>query len=369
VAGYQWAITIGILLAAVVNNATQAREDHSSYRIPIAVQFIWAAVLAAGMAVLPESPRWLIKKGREDAAAASMSRLVSLPPDHPEIQQELADIRANLEEEKALGVSGYIDCFRPNEPNKILFRVTTGMALQAWQQLTGINFIFYFGTIFFQNIGISDSFLITIATGVVNVGMTLPGMWGVERYGRRRLLLIGAIGMTVCEFIVAITGVKVPTSNLAGQRVLIAFICIYIGFFASTWGPVAWILTGEIFPLNVRAKAMSLATASNWLWNFGIGFATPYLVGTERGDANLGPKVFFIWGSTCFCCIIFTYFCIPETRGLSLEQIDLLYQHSTPITSLKMRNQLLAHNIHAADHDAITKITGQEVKNDSTEKV
>lgn len=370
-AGYQWAITIGILLAAVVNNATQARDDHSSYRIPIAVQFVWAAVLAAGMAVLPESPRWLIKNGHNDRAAQALSRLVSLPPDHPIVQEELNDIRANLEEEKALGESGYRDCFRPGEPNKILYRVCSGMALQAWQQLTGINFIFYFGTIFFQNSGIQDSFLITIATSVVNVFMTLPGMWGVERFGRRRLLLIGAIGMCVCEFIVAITGVVVSTSNLAGQRVLIAFVCIYIAFFASTWGPIAWIITGEIFPLNVRAKAMSLATASNWLWNFGIGYATPHLVSSGADSANLGPKVFFIWGSTCFCCIIFTYFCIPETRGLSLEQIDLLYQHSTPRTSVQMRNKLLAHDVHASDHEAIAKITGSDVRHDgdSQEKV
>lgn len=324
------------------------------------------------MTLLPESPRWLIKKGQDERAAASLSRLVSLPPDHPTVQEELNDIRTSLEEEKTMGESGYLACFRPGEPNKILFRVCSGMALQAWQQLTGINFIFYFGTIFFENAGISNSFLITVATGIVNVFMTLPGMWGVERFGRRRLLLVGAVGMTVCEFIVAITGVSVAESNIAGQRVLIAFVCIYIAFFASTWGPVAWILTGEIFPLNVRAKAMSLATASNWLWNFGISFATPYLVNSGPGNADLGPKVFFIWGSTCFCCIVFTYFCIPETRGLSLEQIDLLYQYSTPMTSVKLRNQLLANDVRAADHDKLAKIVGgDDVRRDeaASEKV
>lgn len=241
-------------------------------------------------------------------------------------------------------------CFKPGSHNKIAFRVLSGMALQAWQQLTGINFIFYYGTTFFQNAGISDSFLISVATNVVNVFATLPGMYGVERYGRRRLLLIGAVGMCICEFIVAIAGVTIPTSNHAGQKVLIAFVCIYIAFFASTWGPIAWVVVGEIFPLNVRAKAMSLAAASNWLWNFAIGYATPYLVDSGPGNANLQAKVFFIWGSTCFCCIIFTYFCIPETKGLSLEQIDILYTHSTPVTSAKLRQKLIDENVHAADH-------------------
>jgi hypothetical protein len=95
-----------------------------------------------------------------------------------------------------------------------------------------------YGTTFFKRSGIQDPFLISIATNIVNVFMTLPGIWGIERFGRRRLLLIGAAGMCICEFIVAIVGVTVSVENLAGQRVLIAFVCIYIAFFASTWGPI-----------------------------------------------------------------------------------------------------------------------------------
>lgn len=87
---------------------------------------------------------------------------------------------------------------------------------------------------------------------------------------------------------------------------------------------------------------MSLATASNWLWNWAIAFATPYLVNPGKGNADLNVKVFFIWGSTCVGCLIFTYFCIPETKGLSLEQIDELYKRSTPMTSQKVRLEILA---------------------------
>ena len=111
----------------------------------------------------------------------------------------------------------------------------------------------------------------------------------------------------------------------------------------------AWVITGEIFPLNVRAKAMSMSVASNWLWNFGIGYATPYLVNTGAGNAGLQSKVFFIWGSTCAGAFLFTYFFIPETKGLSLEQIDLLYQNSTPITSTRYRRELIANDTHVAD--------------------
>ncbi|KAF9269148.1 MFS monosaccharide transporter [Marasmius fiardii PR-910] len=352
---YQWAITIGLLLAAVINNASQDRQNHSSYRIPTSIQFVWAAILAAGMSYLPESPRWLIKRGNIDAAAVSLSRLTGSSTSDPVVQEEIRLISENLEAERALGESSYLDCFKPSS-NKIAFRTWTGITIQAWQQLTGINFIFYYGTTFFKNSGISDPFLVTVATNIVNVFMTIPGIWGVERFGRRTLLIWGAVGMCVCEFIVAIVGVTISVENIAGQKVLIAFVCIYIAFFASTWGPIAWVITGEIFPLQVRAKAMSLSTASNWLWNWAIGFATPFLVNTGAGNAGLQAKVFFIWGSTCACCVIFTLLCVPETKGLSLEQIDLMYQNSTPLTSHKYRARLFAGEVvtggtKAVDHE------------------
>lgn len=163
--------------------------------------------------------------------------MTGLSPTDPEVESELNEIRISLQEELELGESSWLDCFRPSH-NKICQRTLTGITLQAWQQLTGINFIFYYGTTFFTNSGISNPFLISVATNVVNVGMTLPGIWGVERFGRRSLLLWGAAVMCVCEYLVAIIGVTVSTHNLPGQRGLIALVCIYIAAFASTWGPI-----------------------------------------------------------------------------------------------------------------------------------
>jgi SP family sugar:H+ symporter-like MFS transporter len=161
-------------------------------------------------------------------------------------------------------------------------------------------------------------------TSSVNVASTLPGLYLVEVWGRRPLLMFGAVGMSVCQFIVAGVGTALP-HQVAAQNALIAFVCIYIFFFASSWGPVAWVVTGELFPLKARAKCLSMTTASNWLLNWAIAYATPYMVNPGPGNANLQAKVFFIWGGFCFICMFFVWFCIYETKGLSLEQVDELY--------------------------------------------
>jgi len=321
VGAYQLAITIGLLLAAIVDNATKNRNDSGSYRIPIAVQFAWAIILITGLSLLPETPRYLIKKGNPEKAARSLSKLRRLDVDHPAVIEELGEIIANHEYELSLGKATYLDCFKGNLGR----RLATGCLLQSLQQLTGVNFIFYYGTSFFKNSGISNGFTISLITSCINVASTFPGLYMVEKWGRRPLLLFGAIGMAVCQFIVAITGTVAGTKNLAAQDALIAFVCIYIFFFACSWGPVAWVVTGEIFPLKVRAKSLSMTTASNWLLNWAIAYATPYLVNSGPGDANLGAKVFFIWGGCCFICIFFVWGMIYETKGLSLEQVDELY--------------------------------------------
>jgi MFS family permease len=109
--------------------------------------------------------------------------------------------------------------------------------------------------------------------------------------------------------------------------VLIIFVCLYIFFFASSWGPVVWVVTSEIYPLKVRAKSMSISTAANWLLNFAIAYGTPYLVQGQPGtSANLQSKVFFLWGAFCVLSIIFVWFMVYETSKISLEQIDEMYE-------------------------------------------
>jgi sugar porter (SP) family MFS transporter len=323
VCAYQLAITCGLLVASIVSLGTESIDHANAFRIPIALQFVWAGGLLLGLSLLPETPRYLIKRNLHGAAASSLSRLRRLDITHPALIEELAEIQANHEYELSLGPATYREVF-VGSPH-LGRRVLTACGLQMLQQLSGCNFILYYGTTFFQNIGIESPFVIQLAMNIVNVVSTFPGMILVESLGRRHLLLIGASGMAICQLTVASVGSAIPYGE-AAHLVLIVFVCIYLFFFASSWGPVVWVVTSEIYPLKVRAKAMSISIASNWVLNFAIAYGTPYLVNAGEGYVDLAAKIFFVWGACCVLAIVFVWCMVYETSKISLEQIDEMYE-------------------------------------------
>ena len=153
------------------------------------MQFAWALILVGGMLVLPETPRYLIRSGKPEKAAHALSKLRRLPADHAAIRDELGEIQANHEYELSLGKASYLDCFR----GSLLKRQLTGCGLQALQQLTGINFIFYYGTQYFKNSGITNAFIISMITSSVNTASTFPGLYAIDKWGRRPLLFWGGM--------------------------------------------------------------------------------------------------------------------------------------------------------------------------------
>lgn len=355
VAGYQFCVTIGILLASGIDYATERRNNTGSYRIPIAIQFIWGIILATGLFFLPESPRYFVKRGMVEKARLVLARLRGQPAESEYVELELAEIVANADYERQMipsdnYFSSWINCFKGSlwRGNSNLRLTILGTSLQMMQQWTGINFIFYYSTPFLQSTGaIQNVFLISLIFNLINVCSTPISFWTVERFGRRPLLIYGALGMLVCEFIVGIIGVTVGfnkthiengisiANNIPAVNAQIAFISIYIFCFASTWGPGAWILIGEIYPLPIRSRGVALSTASNWLWNTIIAVITPYMVNPDRG--NLKSSVFFIWGGLCTACFFYSYFLVPETKGLTLEQVDQMMAETTPRTSSKWK--------------------------------
>ncbi|KAJ6440229.1 sugar porter (SP) family MFS transporter [Purpureocillium lavendulum] len=359
VAGYQFCITIGLLLASiVVYFSNRDYNNTASYRIPIAIQFPWAIVLGGGLLFMPDSPRYFVQKGKISKALNALSRVRGQPETSEYVQSEIAEIIANEEYERALipnttWFGSWANCFKGSlwNANSNLRRTILGTSLQMMQQWTGVNFIFYYSTPFLQTTGaISNTFLISLIFTLVNVCSTPLSFWTVERFGRRTILILGAFSMLICQFLVAIIGVTCGfnfthaddsvtggkvADNITAVNAQIAFIAIFIFFFASTWGPGAWILIGEIFPLPIRSRGVGLSTASNWLWNTIIAVITPYMVGEAEG--NMKSSVFFVWGGLCTCAFVYAYFLIPETKGLSLEQVDKMMEECSPRQSSKWK--------------------------------
>lgn len=206
--------------------------------------------------MLPETPRFLVKKGKDDKAIKSLTFLRRLPADHPALIQEFDEIKGSWEYEQSLGKASYPECFKGN----IGKRTITGIALQSLQQLVGVvsliwppsptietylltyrqNFIFYYGTAYFAsnpNSGLPSAFILQVITNVVNVLSTFPGLYAIDAFGRRFVLLTGAIGMGVSQYIVAACGAATGPNNQGSSAAQFSFICIYIFFFASTFGP------------------------------------------------------------------------------------------------------------------------------------
>ncbi|ERT03008.1 hypothetical protein HMPREF1624_01312 [Sporothrix schenckii ATCC 58251] len=354
VAGYQFCITIGLLAAACITYKTADWDSANSYRLPIGLQFIWAAILGGGIVFLPDSPRFFVKRGHLSKARRALSQLRGQPEQSEYVEYELAEIVANEEYEKALipdttWFGTWAACFKGSlwTSNSNLRKTILGTSLQMMQQWTGVNFIFYYGTPFFKSTGaVTNEFLMSVVFNIVNTLATPFAFWAVEKWGRRPLLLWGALSMLICQLIVATVGVTVgfnhthPDASVVGGTAAdntpavnaqIAFIAIFIFSFATTWGPGAWIVIGEIFPLPIRSRGIALSTASNWLWNCIIAVITPYMV-----DA-LVSSVFYVWFGLCTCAFVYTYFLVPETKGLTLEQVDLMMEEATPRTSAKWR--------------------------------
>lgn len=324
---YQWTITWGLLVSSAVSQGTHSLNSSASYRIPIGLQYLWSLILGIGMLFLPETPRFYVKKDDLFSAAKSLSILRRVPTNDPGLIEELVEIKAAFDYETSCagGKSGIREFLRSDDtrPHQ-LKRILTGVLLQALQQCSGINFIFYYGVNFFSAAGVSQSYIVSLITYAVNVAATIPGIIFVETVGRRKVLVIGGISMTCSSLIIAIVGCT--TDSDVKNKVLVAFVCTFITSFAASWAPVVWVVSGEIFSLNVRGKAVALSAATNWLVNFAFAYGTPYLTDDGVHATKLGTNIFFMWAGFNLTGTIVAYFLVYETRGLTLEQIDDLYR-------------------------------------------
>jgi sugar porter (SP) family MFS transporter len=301
---YQFAITVGILAAYVIDYAFAAGGQ---WRWMLGLGLVPSLVLIGGMIAMPESPRYLFKVGSSERARSELQRIYN-------------DTAASISEEQSIldslrTKSTGLEAFRQPAMRLVLF---IGITLAVLQQITGINTVIYYGPQIFEMAGIasaSRSILAQTIVGTVNCLMTLVAIFFVDRVGRKPLLYTGLSGMFVGLGALAFAFSRPHLSGSLGTIALASMI-LYVGCFAFSFGPILWLLLSEIFPLPVRALGMSLSTLANWVGNF---LVSQFFLTMVEG---LGQSVTFgIYAVLCIVTILFVRATVPETKRELLERI------------------------------------------------
>ncbi|PSN59445.1 MFS monosaccharide transporter-like protein [Corynespora cassiicola Philippines] len=323
---YQLMITLGIFLAAVFNYALERHQSgkKASWQVTMGLGFVFAAILAGGILFFSETPRFDYRNGKVDQAKQTMVKVYGVPENHYSIHQELEEIKVKLEAENKTKGNPIQEWLGMWTAPKMAYRLILGMGLQMFQQLTGANYFFYYGTTIFVGVGIENSFVTQMILNGINFGVTFYGLYIVEHYGRRKSLIAGSAWMFICFMIFASVGHfaldrENPANTPKSSRAMIVFACFFIFGFATTWGPMIWTICGELYPSRYRAKAMALSTASNWLWNFLLAFFTPFITGAI--DFRYG----YVFASCNVLGGLLIYFFVIEGQGRTLEEIDTMY--------------------------------------------
>jgi MFS transporter, SP family, xylose:H+ symportor len=318
VAWNQFAIIFGMLVIYFVNFGISKSGSGDAWLNVIGWRYMFlsgaipAILFLLLLFFVPETPRFLMLKGDEKGARAVLAKLVT----KEEGEKELAEIRASLSEHH----SGKMFSFGAT-------LVVIGIMLSVFQQFVGINVVLYYATDIFKGMGMTTnaSLLQTIIVGAVNLTFTTVAIFTVDRFGRRPLQIIGAL-------IMAVAMVSLGTAFWLGGEGMLALVSmlVYTAGFAVSWGPVTWVLLSEIFPNQIRGKAMALAVAMQWIanylvsWTFPILDKNPYLVEHfKHGFA------YWIYGGMSLLAALFMWKFVPETKGRTLEQMQGMWQATT----------------------------------------
>ena len=301
----QLALSTGILVSYLVDYGLSGTGD---WRLMFGLACLPAAALFLGMLFQPESPAWLITHGRLEEARRVLRRL--RPPDT--VDSELASLRSSAQHQGARAR----ELLRPSLRPALLL----GLLLAVFQQITGINTVIYYAPTLLNNAGLGSSaaLLANVANGVVNVGMTILAIRLLDRVGRRVLLITGTCGMATALLTIGLIFLASgPRLSTAAALAAVAALFAYTGSFAIGLGPVFWLLISEIYPVRVRASAMSAAASANWGANFLVTISFLSLL-----NAITNAGTFFMFGFLTVLALIYFWRRVPETRGLQLDHIS-----------------------------------------------
>ena len=303
---YQWAITSGILFSYFINAAFA--QAVYNWRWMLFAGVLPGLILFVGMCLMSDTPRWLVSKNREDEAKYVFKKIEPDIDAEKEIQDIKTTLNSEIKEKKFI--------FK----KWMLMPFVVGIGIMFAQICTGINTIIYYAPTIFKTAGFDSNLTAIYATtgiGVVNFIMTIVAVFFTDKIGRKPLLYFGLTGVMLSLFAL---GTSFAFANVLGSSlkwVAVGSLITYIICFAMSLGPIGWILVSEVFPLKIRGIAMSICTVSNFAFNFFVVGSFPILLHRIGG-----AWTFWMFGAVSFLCIIFVYFFIPETKGISLEQIE-----------------------------------------------
>ena len=316
----QFAVVVGILLAQIVNwqiaapiRAHASAQDlflswnvQTGWRWMFTAVAVPAAIFLAACFTIPESPRWLLVRGRTGQA---MNVLHRIGRSAEYAAAETAAITAALREEST-GAASWRGLFQPG----VRMVLIVGVVLAVLQQWSGINILFNYAEEVYRaaGLGANQIFLDIVITGTINLLFTIIAMAMVDRLGRRPLMLIGCCGIGISHLLAAFA----YRTHLQGAPVLVLTLCA-IACYAMTLAPLTWVLIAEIFPNRLRSLGVSAAVSALWISSFALTYSFPFI---NRALGSAGS--FFTYGIICLAGAVFVFFLVPETKGRTLEEIE-----------------------------------------------
>ncbi|KAJ1326025.1 MFS transporter SP family sugar:H+ symporter [Microdochium nivale] len=332
---YEIGVSGGTMIGFWINYGLNINLPSTSTQwiISFAVQLIPGGLLMLGLLILPESPRWLARARGREACTKVLENLRNIPRDHPFLLEEVHGIFQQLDHELETdgGRTGFLATAREMNKPANRKRLASGSLMFIFMQMAGSNAINYYSPAIFKSIGLSGDNTSFFATGIYGlvrfVAILIAMLYVVDRFGRTRTLMAGSAVMAFAMwFIGAYVKVASPAAGGsgashidAGGYVAVAMIYVYAVGWCFSWAGVPWIYASEIFPLRIRSSCVAVCVAIHWVMNFVIARSVPYMI------TNIGFGTYFIFAACMTVAIPWVYFFVPETKGLSLEDVDQLF--------------------------------------------
>ncbi|KAL6362097.1 hypothetical protein LRP88_05581 [Fusarium phalaenopsidis] len=349
----QWAITWGILIqyfiqygaaAGIDGGPDDKNQSTAAFRIPWGVQMIPAWILLVGLCFFPSSPRWLASQDKWEEALQTLANLHGKgDKTHPTVLAQYREIEDSLRFDREEAANSYKNLVT----RRMLKRVILGMSIQAWSQLCGMNIMMYYIVYIMEGANIASPLLTASIQYIINVLLTLPAILYLDKFGA----LQQHYGQPEDDPDSDVSWVV--KDNRPVSSAIVACSYLFVATFATTWGPTSWTYPAEIYPSQIRAKAVSISTSTNWFWNMVLAFAVPPLLW------NINYKMYYIFGTS------------HETKGFTLEEMDDVFDSGHP--AWKKHNKVsrlenLAKDIEKGKVTVVAPGTGEAVEVGKEEK-